>query len=197
MKNIVYTVLGLSLLVMGMMAVSWAQNPPPVRPAPETTAPAGAPAAAAPASMTKEETIADLKTNLESVYAAKLPFKVTEDKILAFVRTAIKVEKINSKWDVQIAAAETDQMAIEYNNFAVEEVNEAMKSMEGVTFDEYQALTKLTVEDPDFNKIYQAYKQLVQEGYFGAVPAARKAVPTVSTPPAKPASPGKAPAPRG
>src|SRR5690606_34976718 len=84
MKNIVYAVLGLSLLVMSMMAVSWAQNPPPVKPAPQTAAPTTAPAPVAAAPITRDETIADLKKNLEDAYAAKLPFKVTEEKILAF-----------------------------------------------------------------------------------------------------------------
>ncbi len=178
MKNLFYTVLLLSFLIVGTIAVSRAQNESPDN--------------SGSAPMTKEETISDIQKKFQSAYADKLSFEVTEDKLLAFVRMAIRVEKINSKWDIMVAAAETDKMAIEYNNFAIEEVNKEMESIEGLTFDEYQALTRLTVEDSEFNKFYQIYKQLVQEGYFDTKQPAKE-----SKPPAGPVNPDKAPAPRG
>lgn len=103
-------------------------------------------------------------------FLKKLSFPLTEAQMVEFARASIKVGKINSKWDVQIASAETDQMAIEYNNLAVEEIEHALKSIPGLTLEQYNELTRMTTADKEFNSIYQAYKQLVSEGAFGEVP---------------------------
>jgi hypothetical protein len=162
------------------------------QPAPAGTA--AVPAAAveeekAPATISEQidaQTAIELKESVETRFKEKLSFPMTEAKMIAFAEAALKVKKINNKWDVQIASAETDMTAIEYNNFAVEEITKSLQNMPGVTLDEYNEMTKLTATDSEFNNVYQVYKQLVTEGHFKAkaapvIPAAT-AAPVVTTP---------------
>jgi hypothetical protein len=172
-----------------------------------------------------DEAAAMIRQTLETDFTEMLPFPLTEEKMVAFTQAALRVEKINSKWDVQIASVESDKMAMEYNLFAIEEINNSLKSITGITADEYQIMTALTLEDKKFNKIYQAYRHLVRDKYFpdpvpnpAVVPEPQKpeaktagkiAVPTPAgtaalpgvdgsvTPRAAPASSGNAPMPQG
>ena len=120
-------------------------------------------------------------------FLKKLSWPLTEQQMIEFARASVKVGKINSKWDVQIASTETDQMAIEYNNMAVEEIEHSLKSIPGLTLDQYNELTHLTATDKEFNSIYMAYKQLVNEGAFGEIPKAGK-VPVKEDPNKMPAT---------
>lgn len=113
----------------------------------------------------------DLRSAMQSGdFLKKLSFPLTEAEMVEFARASVKVGKINSKWDVQIASAATDKMAIEYSNLAAEESEHALKSIPGMTLEQYNELTAMTATDPEFNSIYMAYKQLVSEGAFGEVP---------------------------
>jgi hypothetical protein len=187
---------------------------------PVATVPATSPVVAAPVTKTTpadsapvvlDETMhTELKTVVENNFQEKLTFPLNEDKMVAFAKAALRIEKINQKWDVQIASAETDAMAIEYNNFAVEEISNTMQSMQGINVAEFNELTQLTARDMEFNKVYQAYKQLVEEGALTVKPSAPR-VPAVALPPettpatteaaptpaSAPVNPGTAPAPRG
>ena len=126
---------------------------------------------AVPSSEKKQGAPDDLREAMQAgEFLKKLSFPLTEAQMVEFARAAIKVGKINSKWDVQIASTEADQMAIEYNNLAVEEIEHALKSIPGLTLEQYNELTRMTTTDSEFASIYQAYKQLVSEGAFGAVP---------------------------
>jgi hypothetical protein len=146
---------------------------------------------------------ADLKKTAENDFHDKLSFPLTEDKMLAFVRAALRVEKINEKWDVQIAGAETDKMAIEYNNFGVEESSRVMSTMKGITVAEFNELSQLTAKDQKFNRIYLAYKQLFEKGAYGPVekpasqtaknPQPAQATPAATAAPATPATTTKPP----
>lgn len=90
-----------------------------------------------------------------------LSFPLTEARIEAFTKVAISVENTNSKWDVQIAAAETQEMAIEYSNFAVEEIDAMMETIPGLTLEQYNELVTLSAKDPEFYGIYLAYRDMI------------------------------------
>jgi hypothetical protein len=141
----------------------------------------------------------DLKSELETKFKDKLSFPIDEPKIIAYAQASLKVKKINNKWDVQIAGADSDKMAIEYNNFSVEEITKSLQSMSGLTLDQYNEITKLTASDAEFNNIYQVYKQMIEEGIIATPAAAASPVPVplvaapvvaapVATPPVQPAS---------
>lgn len=139
---------------------------------------------------TTDEAAELVRETLERDFSTMLPFQLTEEKMIAFTRAALRVEKINGKWDVQIASVESDKTAMEYNLFAVEEIASALKSIDGLTLDEYQILTALTLEDKKFNKVYQAYRQLVRDKYFPEPPPKAAPVPMPAT--AAPVTPSTA-----
>lgn len=133
--------------------------------------------------------MADIHAQVKEVLARdfknKLSFPIDENKMIAFVQASQKVKKINSKWDVQIASAEKDEMAMEYNTFSIEEITKSLQSMQGgLTVDQYNDLSKLTASDQKFNQIYQVYAELIKNGVV--------VVPAPGTTPA-PAVPGAAP----
>lgn len=105
-----------------------------------------------------ENVPADVRASLQNDFKDQLPFALTEDKMIAYINAAEKVEKINARWDIEIAGAASDQMAVENNNFAVEEINAALKNMQGLTMDEYTALTVLTAKDNSFARIVNIYR---------------------------------------
>lgn len=112
----------------------------------------------------------EVKQSIENDFKDKLSFPITEEKMIAFAQASLRVKKINNKWDVQIAGAETDAMAIEYSNFAVEEITKALQSMQNLTLDQYNEMSKLTATSPDFNQAYQVYKQLIAENIIQVPP---------------------------
>lgn len=122
---------------------------------------------------------------LQQQFGSQLNFPLDDAKMAAFVQATRRVKRINDKWDVQIAGAETDQRAIEYGNFAVEEITASFEKVPGLTLDEYKAMTKLTATNPEFNRTYLAYKDLVDQGKL-KVPAESEttgaAVPTPTRP---------------
>jgi len=173
---------------------------PPTAPVAAVAAPVKpvveAPAMTAPTSpVLANGTSLSPSASLADQFKGQLPFVLDELKMIAFAEASRRVKKINDKWDVQIAAAETDQRAIEYNNFAVEEITKSLDNIPGLTLDQYNAMTKLTATNPDFNRVYLAYLDLLKEGKVKA-PAAPVAA-TTATPAAKPAGSGTAPAPQG
>lgn len=160
---------------------------------------------AAPVAATTPPAVAPPTLTLEEQFKGQLPFPLTEAKMIAFAEASRRVRRINNKWDVQIAAAETDQRANEYNNFAVEEITKSLQKIPGLTLEEYTAMTGLTARNQDFNRIYMAYQDLLAQGKIKlpeepkpAVPApVRPVVQPVAKPVAAPAGSGTAPAPQG
>ena len=158
-----------------------------------------------------------VKQSVENDFNKGLSFPMTEARMLAFARATARVKKINNKWDVQIAGAETDAMAIEYSNFAVEEITKSLQTINGLTLDQYNELSKLTATNAEFNQAYQVYTKLIEEGIvqLPPMPVASQVVPTIEptispeasmgiklpaqerTTPAAPANPGTASAPQG
>ena len=136
---------------------------------------------------------AQVKQSIENDFKDKVSFPLDESKMIAFAQASTRVSKINNKWDVQIAGAETDTMAIEYSNFAVEEITKSLQSINGLTLDQYNEMSKLTAVSQDFNKVYQVYKKLIEEDVIQVpptpvTPAATTpvAVKPAAQPPAKP-----------
>jgi hypothetical protein len=233
MKKVWIAVFGI-FIASAAFAQDVKQAPLPTAPVAQPAAPKSTPSAAAAQpeqlpgmeipQMDAEtaEALENMRAYMGHDFEGQLSFPLTEEKMIAFIRVAAKIEKINSKWDVQIAGAETDQMATEYNNFAAEEMVKVIEKLSGITQAEYTELVKLSVGSPEFSSLYRAYRQLVSEGYFGPdptpvaetkpkeehkpssmtveapapdVPAAppRKA----AKPPAKSSNPGKGTAPQG
>lgn len=153
---------------------------PPVAPVVATEK--AAPDATAPVS--DEKMLETMRKTLSEDFKNSLPFALTEDKMIAYIHAATKVEKINSRWDIEVAGAATDQMAIENNNFAVEDINAALKNMKGLTMDEYSAMTVLTAKDMNFARVVNVYKDLIKRG----------ALKTLGEPEASPVAAVKAPA---
>jgi hypothetical protein len=163
----------------------------------------------------------EVKETVETKFKNVLSFPLDEQKMITYARASLKVKRINTKWDVQIAGADKDTTAIEYNNLAVEEITKSLQSMSGLTLDQYNEITKLTATDAEFNNIYQVYKQLIEDGVIAPVapptpavspaPAAGTAAPVAATAPvatalqpaaavkpvAAPVNPGIAPVPPG
>jgi hypothetical protein len=138
-----------------------------------------------------DEVPRDIRASIENDFKEALTFPLTETKMVAYVRAANKVEKINNRWDVEIAAAETDQMAVENNNFAVEDINAALSTMRDLTLKEYSEMTVLTSKDVNFARLVKIYRQLLAEGIFGTAdkPIEYQVVaPVVATPAPTPAT---------
>jgi hypothetical protein len=140
-----------------------AQKPP----ASEPIAPKPQPQELTPAQRDPSLIPEGLRESLQNDFKDALDFPLTEEKIIAYVRAAKKVERINSRWDVEIAAAETDIMAMENTNFAIEDITAALKNMQDLTMVEYNALTLLTINNNDFARVVSVYQQLVGQGVFG------------------------------
>ena len=124
----------------------------PVKPTVTAEPEAGPPPSSQPAPITT--------LSLAEQFKDQLPFPLDEAKMTAFAEASRKVKQINEKWDVQIAAADTDLRAKEYNTFAVEEITKALDTIPGLTLDQYTAMTKLTATNPDFSQVYMAYKRI-------------------------------------
>lgn len=103
-------------------------------------------------------------------FSSDFSFPMTEKEMIAFARAAVLVDRVNSKWDIEIAGAETDSMAIEYSNFAIEELENALKSIQGLTRQQYNEMTGKTAQDKDFARMFSIYKQLAVNGAFGKAP---------------------------
>lgn len=163
--------------------------------APPTAAPA-APSVKEPVELTIAEMTeirTQVKASLENDFKDKASFQLNENKMITFIQAGNRVKRINDKWDVQIAGAETDSMAIEYSNFAVEEITKAMQKITGLSLDEYNEMSKLTATNQNFNQIYQVYKKLMQEGIVQPAPVPVNPQPASVTPstvsPSAPAEP--------
>lgn len=162
------------------------QNHAPAEAMAPETASSTAPAAAAPSSAPEKkvelsladmnEIHAQVKESVEKDYADQVSFPLTEDRMIAFAQASLLVQKINNKWDVQIAGAETDAMAVEYSNFAVEEITKSLQSIQGLTLEQYNELSRLTATSQDFNRAYQVYKQLIQKEVIQVPPVPTKPV---------------------
>jgi hypothetical protein len=127
----------------------------------------------------------ELKQAVETKFNQSLGFPMDEPKMIAYAQASLKVRKINDKWDVQIAGADSDQTAIEYNNQSVEEITKALKNMQGLTIEQYNEITKLTARNAEFASIYQVYKQMIDAGAIQ--------VPAATTAPVAPVATGSAP----
>ena len=198
------------------VAVPTATVPQPLVPIDQTTAAPVAPAlpvapvATAPVEAVVEEKDPvpdDVRQSVENDFKNVLPFPLTHEKMKDYARAAYRVEKVNRRWDVQIASAETDQAAIENNNFAAEDIAAALKNIKGLTMEEYAALTALTAKDTNFARLVNIYKDLLVHGELKVVKpkeetaAAQTATASPSAPigsvpaaPAAPAAPVAAPA---
>lgn len=154
-----------SLATSGVTAPETSSAPATAPLAPEAQAPQPASPQQTPPVQAAAEPLIDIPQELRDAitndFKDKLSFPLDEAKMATFVKSANRVKRINAKWDVQIAASETDSMAIEYNNFAVEEITNALKTMPGLTVDQYNELTRLTTTDTNFNRVYMLYKQLL------------------------------------
>ena len=106
-------------------------------------------------------TDATLKGQLENQYQAQLSFPLNEDKMVRFAEAALQVESTNRRWDLQIAAAQNDAMAIEYLKMSRNESVKAVQTVTGITMPEYTEIYNLTAQDNQFNQIAIAYKNLV------------------------------------
>lgn len=107
---------------------------------------------------------AEMKKSLENDFKDKLKFPMTEQKLVAFIRAGQKVEAINSRWDVEIAAAESDKIAMENNNFAVEDIKASLSSLKDLTIDEYNELSLLSTVDENFVNLVTVYRDLLKQG---------------------------------
>ncbi len=139
---------------------------PPVTPVPEvvTTAP---PSTAVEKEIKKDLVPADIRASVENDFKTALPFALTHEKMKAYVRAAARVEKVNRRWDVQIASVETDQAAMENNNFAAEDIGNALKNMKGITMPEYSAMTLLTTKDTNFARLVNVYHGFLDRDEMG------------------------------
>ena len=175
---------------------------PPVVTKPDSDAPTEEEKEEKPLSQAEMADIhAQVKEVLARNFKNKLSFPIDENKMIAFVQASQKVKKINSKWDVQIASAEKDEMAMEYNTFSIEEITKSLQSMQGgLTVDQYNDLSKLTAIDQKFNQIYQVYAELIKNGVVvvpapGTAPVSKPATPPLQQVQAAPAGDPPAPLP--
>jgi hypothetical protein len=141
-------------------------TPPAVEPMPVQQVVATAEPAAEVPEFDKYGVPNDLRNSLENDFKDKLSFALTQDKMIAYVRAIGKVEAINSRWDVEIAAAQTDKMAMENNNFAVEDITAALSNMKNLTMDEYNEMTALSAKEEVFSNIVNDYRSLLKSGAF-------------------------------
>lgn len=111
-----------------------------------------------------------------------LSFPLTEEKMISYVQAARRVQHINDKWDVQIASVESNETAMDYNNYSVEEIMDSLKNIPGLTLDEYNEMTRVISTNTDFARVYQAYKEMVEQKRIPA-PAAQPVKAQPSTKP--------------
>lgn len=114
----------------------------------------------------------DVRKSLENDFKDKLKFSLTQEKMVAYIRATAKVEAVNSRWDVEVAAAATDQIAMENNNFAVEDITATLSSMTELTIEQYNELTALTSKNKNFADLVNIYRDLVKSGTFKRQPTA-------------------------
>jgi hypothetical protein len=112
----------------------------------------------------------DVRKSLENDFNDKLKFPLTQEKMVAYIRATAKVEAINSRWDVEVAAAATDQVAMENNNFAVEDITATLSNMKELTIGEYNELTALAAKNNSFANLVYIYRDLVKSGAFKRQP---------------------------
>lgn len=122
-----------------------------------------------PASVTDPQS--GLKNAIENDFKDALSFPLDEDKIIAYVQATRRVQRINDKWDVQIASTESAKTAIEYNNYSVEEIMASLQKIPNLTLEQYNEMTRLVSSNPDFNRLYLAYKDLIEQGKIPAAAA--------------------------
>lgn len=113
----------------------------------------------------------DLREAMQNDFKDQLSFPLDEEKMIAYVLATQKVRLINDKWDVQIAGAESDMRAIEYNNFSVEEITDSLKSIPNLTLEQYNEMTRLVSANPSFGRLYNAYKDLVENKAIAIPPS--------------------------
>ncbi len=125
----------------------------------------------------------ELRQNVDSYYKSTLSFTINEAKMIAFAQAATKIDMINGKWDTLIAGAATEDLATEYLTSATLESRQLLTQSVGITAGEYDDVYALSTRDPAFNKIANAYKDLVSQGIWGPITPVN-ATQTVSVDPA-------------
>lgn len=172
-------------------------------PAAQKTAPVTTQTTTAPVVPANDQSLKPMSEDMAKSYEGKLSFPLTEQIMILYTQATLRVKKINAKWDVQIAGADSDAVAIEYSNMGVEEITSSLKNIPGLTLAQYNEMTKLTSVDPEFNRVYQAYRQLIEEGKIKPAPLPAVAPPVAAkpaaaaNPAAAPVNSGTAPAPQG
>lgn len=107
-----------------------------------------------------------LKTSVENDFKGLLSFPLDEQKMVSYINAARRVQRINDKWDVQIASTESDKAAMEYNNYSIEEIMMSLQRIPNLTLDQYNEMTRLISTNKEFNRVYLAYKEMVEKGRF-------------------------------
>lgn len=85
-----------------------------------------------------------------------LPFELNMQKLRSFIIAGRAIEKINRKWDVLIAGAREDNLAIEYQKQLAEESALAIDEVPGITLEEYEAMYTLNLNDDNFLMLVRA-----------------------------------------
>ena len=117
----------------------------------------------------QKDQLLELRQNVDNIYRSVLSFPLDEAKMIVFAQAATKIDMINAKWDTLIAGAANDALATEYLTSATLENKNIFSQVIGITADEYNEIYNLSARDADFNKIANAYKQLVADGIWGPV----------------------------
>ena len=108
-----------------------------------------------------------VRENLSNDFQNELTFQLTEPKMVAYTRTSRKVEQVTRRWDVEIAVAETDQIAVENNNFALEDIQQSISNIHGLSEQEYLELAALTAKNKKFARLVKTYQDYIDRGIFG------------------------------
>jgi len=97
-------------------------------------------------------------------YETVFPFRLTPQKMVDFTIVALDIESVNARWDLMIAGAESDEQAIEFNDFARDELAAIFVGNKNITIEQYQMMLNRTLIDPQFAEIFSSYKDLYLAG---------------------------------
>jgi hypothetical protein len=71
-----------------------------------------------------------------------------DQKLEAFVEAAFVVDQIKAVWQPRIAGADVDQAA-DLRQQANNEIRQSIDAVEGISFEDYQRISKSLASDPD------------------------------------------------